>query len=32
MGYLKITNINKRALGYMKSDEFESLIERNKSK
>jgi Fic family protein len=32
MGYLKITNINKRALGYIKSDEFESLIERNKSK
>jgi Fic family protein len=32
MGYLKITNINKRALGYIKSDEFESLIKRNKSK
>ena len=32
MGYLKITNINKRALGYVKSDEFESLIEGNKSK
>ena len=32
MGYLKITNINKRALGYIKSDEFEGLIKRNKSK
>ena len=32
MGYLKITNINKRALGYVKSDEFENLIEGNKSK
>ena len=32
MGYLKITNINKRALGYIKSDEFESLIKRNKLK
>ena len=32
MGYLKITHINKRALGYVRSDEFESLIEGNKSK
>ena len=32
MGYLKITNINKRALGYIKSDDFEGLIKRNKSK
>ena len=32
MGYLKITHINKRALGYVRSDEFEILIEGNKSK
>ena len=31
MGYLKITNINKRALGYIKSDEFDILIKGNKS-
>ena len=28
MGYLSATNLNKRAIGYIKSDQFEELIQR----
>ena len=31
MGYLSATNLNKRAIGYIKSDQFEELIQ-NSSK
>lgn len=32
MGYLSATNLNKRAIGYIKSDQFEGLIQGNSNK
>ena len=32
MGYLSTTNLNKRAIGYIKSDQFEELIQRVSNK
>jgi Fic family protein len=32
MGYLSATNLNKRAIGYIKSDQFEDLIQRASNK
>jgi predicted HTH transcriptional regulator len=32
MGYLSATNLNKRAIGYIKSDQFEELIQRVSNK
>ena len=32
MGYLSITNLNKRALGYIKSDRFEALLQESSNK
>ena len=32
MGYLSITNLNKRALGYIKSERFEELLQESSNK